>query len=74
MLSDLRFCLLTHLQLVLKQLVGVFRFLVDVADVEELVARGDLVEIRLRTLWAIACIRLNHLFLILIVPLRKILI
>jgi len=74
MLSDLRFCLLTHLQLVLKQLVGVFRFLVDVADVEELVARGNLVEIRLRTLWAIACIRLNHLFLILIVPLRKILI
>ena len=74
MLSDLGFCLLTHLQLVLKQLVGVFRFLVDVADVEELVARGDLVEIRLRTLWAIACIRLNHLFLILIVPLRKILI
>ena len=74
MLSDLRLCLLTHLQLVLKQLVGVFRFLVDVADVEELVARGNLVEIRLRTLWAIACIRLNHLFLILIVPLRKILI
>jgi hypothetical protein len=74
MLSDLGFCLLTHLQLVLKQLVGVFRFLVDVADVEELVARGNLVEIRLRTLWAIACIRLNHLFLILIVPLRKILI
>ena len=74
MLSDLGLCLLTHLQLVLKQLVGVFRFLVDVADVEELVARGDLVEIRLRTLWAIACIRLNHLFLILIVPLRKILI
>lgn len=66
--------MLTHLQLVLKQLVGVFRFLVDVADVEELVARGNLVEIRLRTLWAIACIRLNHLFLILIVPLRKILI
>jgi len=74
MLSDLGLCLLTHLQLVLKQLVGVFRFLVDVADVEELVARGNLVEIRLRTLWAIACIRLNHLFLILIVPLRKILI
>ena len=74
MLAYLRLRLLAHLQLVLKKLVGVFRLLVDVADVEEFVARSHLVEVRLWALLSICTIRLHHLFFILLVPFSDVLV
>ena len=64
-LTNLRLGLLAHLQLVLQQLVRVFRLLIDVANVEELVARSYLVEVRLGTLLTVGRLRLHHLFVVL---------
>lgn len=49
-LRHLRFCLFTHLQLILQELIRIFGLLVDVVQVEELVACRDLVKIRLGSL------------------------
>lgn len=74
MLANLRLRLLAHLQLVLKKLVGVFRLLVDVADVEEFIAWCHLVEVRLWALLSICTIWLHHLFFILLVPFSDVLV